>query len=56
LEIRKGKFDGDDTNYFSRDYVDPISILPVTKDMVNTNILARIDETEFMDENDKLAA
>lgn len=48
LEIREWTPD-DGVNYFSRKYKDPIAVLPVTKDMVNSNILARVDSTAFMD-------
>ena len=44
LEIRKGKFENDDTEYFAREYLDPIAVLPVTKDMVAANVLSHIDE------------
>lgn len=48
LEIREWTPD-DAVNYFSRKYKDPIAVLPVTKDMVNSNILARVDSKAFMD-------
>lgn len=44
LEIRKGKFENDDAEYFARGYLDPIAVLPVNKDMVAANILSRVDE------------
>ena len=48
LEIRKGKFDHDDTEYFSREYLNPMAVLPVTKDMVAANVLNHIDEKILM--------
>lgn len=48
LEIRKGKFENDDTDYFAREYLDPIAVLPVKKDMVAANILHHIDEKVLM--------
>ncbi len=44
LEIRKGKFDHDDMEYFAREYLNPMAVLPVTKDMVAANVLSHIDE------------
>ena len=58
LEIRKWDPD-DEINFFSRDVIDPLTVMPVTKDMINPTILARVDETllEKDDtENLKLAA
>ena len=48
LEIRKGKFDHDDTEYFNREYLNPMAVLPITKDMVAANVLNHIDEKILM--------
>jgi hypothetical protein len=48
LEIRKGKFENDDTDYFAREYLDPIAVLPVNKDMIAANVLHHIDEKILM--------
>lgn len=47
LEIRTWTPD-DTVNFFSREYKDPIEVLPVTKDMVDADILDKIDETKLM--------
>ena len=47
LEIREGRFD-DTTKFFDRKYLDPIEILPVTKSMVKSTVLNRVDPTHLM--------
>ena len=48
LEIRKGSFESDDKNFFARDYIDPIPVLPITKDMVTPYVLSVIDKSSLM--------
>ncbi len=52
LEIRDGTFDDVKKNFFSRKVLDPIAILPVTKSMVDSDVLARVDDDKFMSETE----
>jgi murein DD-endopeptidase MepM/ murein hydrolase activator NlpD len=51
LEIREGTID-DNLNYFSRKYLDPIALLPVTEDMLTADALAKVDKTKLMEKAD----
>ncbi|HMS90767.1 MAG TPA: M23 family metallopeptidase [Candidatus Absconditabacterales bacterium] len=54
LEIRKGD-KNDVTNFFSREVIDPLTVISVTKDMVSPAVLAHMNKT-LLDEDSSAIA